>query len=242
MKKIKFKVDEIINKCMQIEGFGIKEQLLIFYYLLEFQKVINPKLNNQSILEIGVYKGRSLSLIHETFNNSTILAVDPNIKLCQLKSKQIISYNLKSNDFFINNDEINLYVSHLDSNHYYDNTKNELSFIINHSNDNSMIIIDDFTLNHSQVIQATYEVLKDNKNYLCLLISLGKCFIVHKSKFKLFEKKILNELQNRLDEHSFYTLLSRTNLSDQSKAFHLIYNSNQISEKYKIDKEFSKFY
>ena len=99
--------------------------------------------------------------------------------------KYVLIKNKKNYDF-----------CHLDSNHHYDTLMKELNFIKLHSNQSTLIVVDDFNLSCPQVMKACFDFCSNSQKIILILIKkfeiiltgFNKAYIVTTQMFSFYEK------------------------------------------------------
>lgn len=256
MKHIKDLNIEQLKKYLDLKGFGNIDTLFLLYIFLVLQ--VSEKKKQINVIEFGVYFGRIAKLIYdevEKLDNYEIDLIDiaerglmrDLFKQCQ----KIEFFEMKSEEFVIKKNKKKYDFCHLDSNHHYDTLLLELNFIREHSNKDTIIVVDDFNYSCPQVMKACFDFCNNSKKLFSFfkskeefeicLIGFNKAYIVNKKKFSFYEKFILNELQGIYNNNGIYTRLGRSELK-KLRCFTIKKTTPNEPSRYAADGHLKDFY
>lgn len=247
---------ENLENYLKIKGFGDEKTLFLFYIFLNFYLNSNKK-KNINIIEFGVYYGRASKLIFDQVSASCNFKLD----LIDIAERDVMSnifndvknvefFKMKSEQYVQKKNKKTYDICHLDSNHHYDTILSELDFIRQHSNENTLIVVDDFNQTCPQVMKACFDFCSKTKKkfnffktfeeFEICLAGFNKAYIVNKKKFSIYEDFILNELQNIYSNNKIKTRLGRSELKE-TRCFNLI-ETNLQTHRYAENSHLKDFY
>lgn len=216
----KARIQKIFDDAFTFEGFMNKQHILTFLYFLEDQKRRDM---SGDLLEFGLYKGRSASVLLNAaskgdkafFIDSSehpeldkLNKINSNFVLLKGKSEKLI----RENDLSLPDNNIRF--SHHDASHTFDNLFTELEFLEKVAAPDPIIVLDDFgSWAYPQVQAAAYGYLyNENTDFEIFLISNTKAYLCRKKFFSYYENFVLNELFPGLKKSGYDYQIARTDL------------------------------
>lgn len=227
-KKLINDISKVNNdNIYKIDGWFYQPDICIFDFLLSLQNNLNIDGN---LLEIGVWKGRSLfKILNYCKNNEILFGLDAFLKKEEIES-QYKNFNntnkikliCDSSNNIINYKEINnIRFCHIDGGHNGLTVYNDIINANNYTNDKAIIILDDFSKEYISIMQAYYKAYFTNQiNFVPIIYTPAKLYLCHKNSYQLYYEQIKNNIVNFInnynDNHNIKQITSYkdTNITD----------------------------
>jgi hypothetical protein len=216
----------LVKQAMRFEGWMSASNIATFEYFLQDQ---NKRGITGNMLEFGVYKGRSASVLLHALNSEEWLYGIDSSEHPEIKKLEKINTNFKwirgkSEDLILSSElpavEGPIRFSHHDASHTFHNLSTELSYIEKTLSEDGIVVLDDFGAPfYPQVIAATYSYLyTTNSNLEIFLIGDNKAYLCRKPHFDYYAQMVLDGLIPSLSNRGFDYCIGRTD-NESFRAF-----------------------
>lgn len=200
-------------------------------FLNEFLKNLNPK----NSLEIGVDKGLTFSLIHQYSGQS--LGIEKYARFKYPKEWNILIKDSKDLDEGDLNKNLFFDFIHIDGDHSFDCVIRDLETCNTHSNNNTIICVDDYVHRQSVSDAVTMFLKKRNRNMFIKYQGQSQICLVTEESEKIFDNVILNfdkEIAKLLKLKSVLTTTTSAHFSHSDDIKILTELSNRSSEHHNL--------
>jgi hypothetical protein len=219
------------------QSAGPIEGMLSDFSMAAMDSILQHQEDNRvggHLLEFGVYRGRSLSVlahhvkpgerligvdVAEYIDRERITAIAPNLEFC-LSSSETFKGQFRGYSEL----KRKARVVHVDSSHFFSTTIAELEMCEELLADRGIAILDDFTnLDYSQILAATYKYLYTRRtNLTVFLVTTEKAYLCRKQDFNFYGQFVLDQLVNSMTARRHPSVcISRTDINADYRAFNL---------------------
>lgn len=201
--------NKINNNIYKIEGWFYPPDICIFDFLLSTQNKLNI---NGNLLEIGLWKGRSLfKILDYCKNNEILFGLDVGLKKQEIESQYKNFNNINRlklicdfSDNISNYKEINnIRFCHIDGSHKGLIVYNDIINANNYTNDKTILVLDDFTKDYISVLQAYYKAYFNNQtNFVPIIYTPAKMYLCNKNSYQLYYEEIKHNIVDFINSYN----------------------------------------